>query len=61
MLIHTPDSSVEWASQLPPAYVDEVSQAVRVENPAARSWSYPAESTACTPGEICGSCNATRP
>ena len=37
MLTHSPDSSVEWANQLLPPTVDDVSQPLREAKPAARS------------------------
>ena len=50
-----------WASQLIPAYVGEVRNALREEKPAARNESVPRVRTPFTSGEMAGSSIATRP
>ena len=58
---HTPDCRVEWASQLTPPNVGDVSQPLSDEKPAARSPRVPESSTASTPGEKLEPSTATRP
>jgi hypothetical protein len=50
-LTQTPDCSVECANQLPPPKVDEESQPLREEKPAASSRCVPASRTASILGE----------
>src|SRR5450755_127770 len=51
LLTHSPDCRVEWASQLIPPKVGEVSQALCVDQPARASKPVCWRRTASTPGE----------
>ena len=51
VLTHSPDCRVEWASRLIPPKVGEVSQALRVDQPARASEAVLRRRTASTPGE----------
>src|SRR4051812_50087963 len=61
LLIHSPDSKVEWASQLPPPKVGEVSQPLRAPNPAAFRVAVPSSSTRPTPPAMAGGPTALPP
>ena len=51
VLTHSPDCRVEWASWLTPPKPGEVSQALRVDQPARASEAVPRRRTASTPWE----------
>ena len=51
LLTHSPDCRVEWASQLIPPKVGEVSQALCVDQPARASEAVRWRRTASIPGE----------
>jgi len=57
----SPDCMVEWASQLTPPNVDDVSHPLRAWKPADASCRSPVASTRSTPAEYEDPCTATWP